>query len=82
MYVTTCYSQTQVPLVPQCTALQEVVAGVVCLPHFDVLLLSCYVCPYSGNAPHLRLRGLAHLRRMAPGRPVLAAGDFIVPQEA
>lgn len=71
VYVATCYPQTQVPLVSWCSAWQEVVAVLVRLPRTDVILVSCYVRPYSGSAPRLRMGWLAHLRRTYPGCPVL-----------
>lgn len=82
VYVATCYPQTQVPLVSWCSAWQEVVAVLVRLPRTDVILVSCYVRPYSGSAPRLRMGWLAHLRRTYPGRPVLVGGDFNAPHEA
>lgn len=49
------------------------------LPHIDVILVSCYVRPYSGKPSCLWLGWIAHACRTYSGCPVLVGGDFSTP---
>lgn len=52
------------------------------LPYTDVLLLSCYVRPNSGNAPLLQLGWFAYLHRMYLGYSMLVNWDVKMADEA
>ena len=82
VYVDTRYPQAPISLTKWCTQWQEVVAVLVRLPHTDVILVSCYVRPYSGRVVRIRLGWIRHLRQAHPGCPVLVAGDFNAPHMA